>query len=636
MNQKTYKNALPNDYELHWYKIKQVLGQGAFGMTYLAHDKNLDRLVAIKEYLPGQMSHRNPDLTIQPTSTDNKEDFEWGLKRFISEARTLTKFVHPNLVGVFNVFEMNNTAYMVMNYEIGKDLQGILKSRKTLREDELMKILVPLLSGLDIMHEKGFIHRDIKPGNIFIRKDGSPVLLDFGSARQTRNPRGDGSAEPQTLTNFVSPGYAPIEQYAGKSDRQGPWTDIYGMGATLYKAVTGEMPLASIDRSETIVHDGKDAYISVKKMAIGEYSDKFLSAIDHALQFKTQDRPQNISEWQKEFGISQDDIETVPVPDAAKIKVTKIKNDNVATVKVQQDQKTVHVTENKEVKTEKIQSEDKTIPVKPDSSGDSFWSYLKYIIGGAVAGLLIISTVIYFIFSSDKVHIKNTDKQVTSKVAPAPTRQDQKELVMKEEKITAQEIDAVEETPAGEDMVATMDEPAAIDDQQKIAELLSMAEKDYKELRLTSPKDNNAFDKYLAVLKIDEENEAAKLGIQAIADRYVSLAYRAMDKNALGQAKNYLRKARTIQPDSNKLVAAQQELQERLDAQEKAMATGEPADTTQPEETVAGNADKPGEESDKGTWDNVKDWFKETADKNEAATKEDTTSDKVRKSLGGQ
>ncbi len=182
MNQNSYKNALPTDYEMHWYNIEKVLGQGAFGMTYLARDKNLDRQVAIKEYMPGQFSHRNDDLTIQPTSSEQKEDFEWGLKRFISEARTLTKFEHPNLVSVFNVFEMNNTAYMVMNYEIGKSLQEILKSRKTLREDELMKILIPLMGGLEIMHEKGFIHRDIKPGNIFIRQDGNPVLLDFGSA----------------------------------------------------------------------------------------------------------------------------------------------------------------------------------------------------------------------------------------------------------------------------------------------------------------------------------------------------------------------------------------------------------------------------------------------------------------------
>jgi serine/threonine protein kinase len=200
-------------YELHWYRIESVLGKGAFGITYLAHDVNLDRQVAIKEYLPGDFAIRKDDLTVQPTTYGRKEDFVWGLKRFVSEAKILTKFEHPNLVRVFNVFEMNNTAYMVMNYEVGKSLQQILKSRKTLTESELTKIIIPLLSGLEVMHEKGFVHRDIKPGNIFIRSDGSPVLLDFGSARQTRGERGQEASEAEdTVTTLVSPGYAPIEQ----------------------------------------------------------------------------------------------------------------------------------------------------------------------------------------------------------------------------------------------------------------------------------------------------------------------------------------------------------------------------------------------------------------------------------------
>ena len=178
--------SLEPGYNLHWYRIERVLGRGAFGITYLAHDINLDRQVAIKEFLPGQFSMRNSDMTVSPSSSDNKEDFEWGLNRFISEARTLTKFEHPNLVKVFNVFEMNNTAYMVMNYEVGKSLHQILKSGKNPSESELKKILIPLMHGVASMHDKGFVHRDIKPGNIFILYDGSPVLLDFGSARHTR------------------------------------------------------------------------------------------------------------------------------------------------------------------------------------------------------------------------------------------------------------------------------------------------------------------------------------------------------------------------------------------------------------------------------------------------------------------
>ena len=591
MNQKSYKNALPNDYELHWYKIEHVLGKGAFGMTYLAYDKNLDRQVAIKEYLPGQLSHRNPDLTIQPTSSDQKEDFEWGLKRFISEARTLTKFVHTNLVSVFNVFEMNNTAYMVMNYEIGKDLQGILKSRKTLREDELMKMLIPLLSGLEIMHEKGFIHRDIKPGNIFIREDGSPVLLDFGSARQTRNPRGDGTTDPQTLTNFVSPGYAPIEQYTGKSDRQGPWTDIYGIGATLYKAVTGEMPLASIDRSETIVHDEKDAYISVTKMVESNYSDKFLSAIDHALAFKTQDRPQTIAEWQIEFGITQDDIETIPVPQSK----TEDKAD-VATVKIEQQI---------EEKTEKVAAYEKTVPISPPGTTSSV-DNRKLLIGAVAASVLIIIGAIFLVVNNDEIQVK-------------------KELLADIQEQAQTEIEKSLQEPITEEVV--MEEVVETSEHELLQELLASAKKDFEALRLMSPKDNNAFDKYLSILKIDKNNEEAKQGIQLISDRYITMANRAMQKNQLRQAENYLRKAQTIKPDSERLLIAEQTLQVKYKEQEKAVSTGELAQTA----TVTEDE----EESSGGLWDDVKSWAKETAEKDELADKKDTSSDKVIKSLGG-
>ena len=228
MNEDILNNSLQPDHHLLWYRIKRILGRGSFGITYLAHDVNLDRLVAIKEYMPGHLSMRVTDHMVQPLSHDHEEDFKFGLSRFISEARTLTRFEHPNLVRVFNAFEANNTAYMVMNYEIGESLQDFIKLNKALPESRIMQIIVPLMEGLQKMHAQGFIHRDIKPGNIFIRApDGSPVLLDFGSARQIRQ------ASVHSLTNLVSPGYAPIEQYTSNSDKQGPWTDIYGLGATI-------------------------------------------------------------------------------------------------------------------------------------------------------------------------------------------------------------------------------------------------------------------------------------------------------------------------------------------------------------------------------------------------------------------
>jgi serine/threonine protein kinase len=275
MAQPELRNSLKTNHQLHWYRIDSVLGQGGFGITYLAYDPNLDQHVAIKEYLPMDLAVRDGDNSVYPASSANGERYQWGLDRFVSEARTLAKFKHPAIVRVLSVFEENNTAYMVMEYERGKSLQQILDTRKTLDEDELIPILGPLLDGLEQMHSTGFIHRDIKPANIYVREDGSPVLLDFGSARQALGE------QTKSLTSIVSPGYAPFEQYYSKSDRQGPWTDIYSLAATMYRAISGVMPMDAIDRSEAILKAERDVFVSAGEIGEGRYSVGFMRALDH-------------------------------------------------------------------------------------------------------------------------------------------------------------------------------------------------------------------------------------------------------------------------------------------------------------------------------------------------------------------
>jgi serine/threonine protein kinase len=297
---KIHRNALKPGYQLHWYTIKEILGQGGFGITYLAHDNNLDENVAIKEYLPIELAVREGDDSVQPVTEDRNKNYKWGLDRFIKEARTLSKFKHPNIVRVRSVFEENNTAYMVMEYEQGETLQDILTRRKRLEEAELLSVLVPILGGLALVHKAGFIHRDIKPANIFIRKDGSPVLIDFGSARQALGE------QTKTLTSLVSPGYAPFEQYYSKGESQGPWTDIYGLGATLYRVVVGRAPMDAVDRSRSIHEASSDTLVSAVDIGKGNYSARFLKAIDHALKFKPTERPQSLERWKTEFGIKND------------------------------------------------------------------------------------------------------------------------------------------------------------------------------------------------------------------------------------------------------------------------------------------------------------------------------------------
>jgi tetratricopeptide (TPR) repeat protein len=295
MSERTYRNALQSGYLLHWYRIDSVLGQGGFGITYLAHDANLDHPVAIKEFLPVEMAMRDADLSVQPSSQDMDERFRWGLDRFVAEARTLARFRHSGIVRVLSVFEANNTAYMVMELERGETLHQRLARQRTLPEAELLAIIEPLLDGLEAVHAAGFVHRDIKPANIIIRPDESPVLIDFGSARQAIGQY------TRTLTTLISPGYAPYEQYLSGGDRQGPWTDIYSLAATLYRCAVGKPPLDALERSEALLKSERDLYMPASGLAGGEYSPALLRAIDHGLCFKAADRPQSVAEWRKEL-----------------------------------------------------------------------------------------------------------------------------------------------------------------------------------------------------------------------------------------------------------------------------------------------------------------------------------------------
>ena len=301
-----YLNALKQGDKLLWYEIKEILGQGGFGITYLAHDLNLDNEVAIKEYLPVELAARDENGDVQPVSPAHRKKYYWGLDRFLTEARTLGKYKHHNIVRVRNVFEENNTAYMVMDYELGESLQEILGRRKTLSEEDLEGIIVPIIDGIRHVHASGFIHRDIKPANIFIRVDGEPVLLDFGSARQAIE------GQKQSLTSIFSRGYAPIEQYNTSEDTQGPWTDIYSLGATLYRSIVGVPPTDAVDRSAAISHTDKDNYVPAIEIGAGKYSTELLEGIDHALEFKQDDRPQSISDWHLVFSKEGDEFTMPP------------------------------------------------------------------------------------------------------------------------------------------------------------------------------------------------------------------------------------------------------------------------------------------------------------------------------------
>ncbi|MFA5950166.1 MAG: serine/threonine-protein kinase [Hyphomicrobium sp.] len=268
------------------YRIERVLGAGGFGITYLAGEVALGRKVTIKEYFPADFAARAAGIDAAPRSQDCASDYRWGLDRFIEEAQTLAKFTHPNIVRVYRYFRANNTGYMVLHFEEGQSLKAWLKSLgRAPRQKELDAIVAPLLDALETIHKADFLHRDIAPDNIIIRKDGTPVLIDFGSAR------GEIAAHSKTVSALVKPGYSPYEQYAETSRQQGPWTDIYALGSTLYHAVSGKRPPDSPSRMV------KDDLVPAREAALAAYRPAFLKAIDHALTLPIEQRPQSIAAW---------------------------------------------------------------------------------------------------------------------------------------------------------------------------------------------------------------------------------------------------------------------------------------------------------------------------------------------------
>ena len=278
-------DALAPGTRLEEFEIEEVLGAGGFGVTYLARDLSpLAAWRAVKEYLPRDWGTRRGDGTIGPRTGANAEDYGWGLERFLEEARILSRFKHPNIVHVYQVFEARGTAYMVTEYVEGRTLSAEVKEGGPLSEPRVREVLAALTDGLSAVHASGLLHRDIKPANVMVREDGTPVLIDFGAARQAMG------RHSRSVTALLTPGYAPIEQYSARGN-QGPWTDIYALGALAYFALGGGVPEDATERVP------EDRLPSLSAAAPGRVSGELASAVDAALAVDRRDRPQSLAAW---------------------------------------------------------------------------------------------------------------------------------------------------------------------------------------------------------------------------------------------------------------------------------------------------------------------------------------------------
>ena len=654
--------ALESGYRLHWYEIESILGQGGFGITYLARDTNLDQKVAIKEFLPTDLAVRTHDSSVQPMSDTQIDTFGWGLNRFITEAQTLARFQHPNIVVVHSVFEENNTAYMVMGYVKGETLEDALKFRHIEGETQILEMIHPLLNGLELLHDAGYIHRDIKPDNIYIRKDRSPVLLDFGSARQSVG------VQTRTLTALVSPGYAPFEQYGSskEKERQGPWTDIYALGATMYRAVTGKGPPDAIDRANELMSGNKDILIPALAIKVDGYSREFLRAIDHAIEFLPEKRPRTIDEWRSVLPGSvrrevDDDADapTVLAPEAgtelapdvastteqirARLAVRKSKSrwtalavvvaavvagglfwwqptppdkDSVTSPTIEPAVSRTTTPATEEDSAQKLEEERVAAEARVKAEQERLAEIAREQEAARIAEEARVAeeqrqndeatelATIQQALEEEQARLAALTKareEEEARQAAAKAEAEVRELARiqaeleVEQKRLAQLQKEREEEQARQAAEAAAQERARIqaEEEVKLAEakrlaeeeaerlaalqqaetevvsaeqerrktlenLLTRAEENLTALRLTSPKDDNAYESFQAALAIDPGNQTAERGIRRIVEEYVRLSERASASASFDKAKRYLDKAERISPGSENIEIARE------------------------------------------------------------------------------
>lgn len=287
---------LPRGTRLQEYVIEGLVGAGGFSIVYRARDTKLDRVVALKEYLPAAFALRGADGAVQPRTPRHAEAFHLGLRSYLNEARLLASFDHPALLRVYRFWPGNGTAYLVMPLVEGATLKRWLADLGTSPSEAWLRhFALQMTDALEALHAQRIYHRDVAPDNIllqfdrhagtpFLEQKPRPVLLDFGAARRVI---GDAT---QQLTAILKSGYSPAEQYEGaETTRQGPWTDVYALAAVLYSAIAARTPPSAIGR---IVND---TMVPAARLGAGRYSPAFLTAIDAGLAVRAEQRPQTMA-----------------------------------------------------------------------------------------------------------------------------------------------------------------------------------------------------------------------------------------------------------------------------------------------------------------------------------------------------
>ncbi len=308
------------------YKIESVLGQGGFGITYLANQEMLDRKVCIKEFFFKEYCERDEATSQVSLGTqNNKEMVERFMAKFIKEARVISQLNHPNIVGIHDIFTENNTAYYVMDFIQGKSLQDVVKEEGAISEMRALNYIRQVADALEYMHNKNLLHLDVKPGNIMVDRNGHATLIDFGLSKQYDM----GGDQTSTTPVGISHGYAPIEQYKQNGVQSfSPQTDVYSLGATLYKLLSGQTPPQPSD----ILDDGLPELPST-------ISNITRNAIKQAMQVRKADRPQDIKQFLEYFTVKNNVVEEEHIKDEALVhnKLVETNDEETIIIEIKKD-----------------------------------------------------------------------------------------------------------------------------------------------------------------------------------------------------------------------------------------------------------------------------------------------------------
>lgn len=615
----TYQDTLAVGACVENYEVVRPLGSGSFGITYLAVDQDLNANVAIKEYMPRNFAVRaekSSDLVLRNEA--QKADYEFGLEGFLAEAQTLARFRDPHFVSVKRYFKANNTAYIVMDYEQGQSLRDyLLANPDPPSEVFLLSIVIPILMGLRKLHKEGFLHRDIKPGNIYLRENNVPVLIDFGAARQAF---GEVS---HSLTEIVTPNYSPFEQYVNEGE-QGPTTDLYAIGATLYKCIAEVAPVDAIKRIASLNEGKPDPLVPAVKRGRGRYSEAFLMTVDWMLQPYARDRPQSAQ-------VAIDDLAVATITEFGGQTDTSLLSKILSPQSDPEDrvwmlahrgseQTMVRKTSNSRPISSNTVADKSRASLFPERFALVFLSVLMTLAlvvfaitnidkpsGHRDSSQLIDpwlrkarqalaeerflhprenNALEYFkavleIDSSNQGAIDGIDRLLKHYVKQTNEAVAQDSIVKANEHL-AQLGDvlstirrwpyAFEFLPAAEqetrrlkkridqnvekrksEVVRRREQLEVKRQQLDIAQLLNQAQIDFEADRLSFPPKQNAYDRFQKVLDLDPKNPQAIDGLKRIVDRYIVLVQAMASQRNYEKAEEYLENAKRVLPDSAKL-----------------------------------------------------------------------------------